>query len=119
MHSLLLKKRSVARNQRVPRHRSIDYWEKHPLPNPEAPLVTPHQFQQDPRAKAADPVMSITYLGLVLILPTKFHPDLSYSKRFPRFPVPLSTPPPQPHRIWLRFKIRALRHEFLINKKFH
>ena len=43
-----------------------------------------------------------------------------HSKRFPRFPVsPSDTPTPQCHQIWSGFKIRALRHEFLLNIKFN
>ena len=40
------------------------------------------------------------------------------SKRFPRFPVSLSNSP-QCQQIWSGFEIRALRHEFLLNIKFH
>ena len=42
-------------------------------------LKIPPQFPKD---SGYGPIMLITYLELVLILPIKFHPDLS-----PRFPV--------------------------------
>ena len=65
----------------------------------------------------SSPVKSITYLRHLLILATKFHPDLSTLRVSQDVQFPPPTPPPQCHKIWSRFKIRALRHEFLLNIK--
>ena len=46
-----------------------------------------------PKKSGSGPVMSITYLGLVLILPTKFHPDLSTLSVFQDFRFPPPAPP--------------------------
>ena len=40
-----------------------------------------------PKESRTSPVTSITYLQYLLVLPTKFHPNL-YTNHFPRFPVP-------------------------------
>ena len=47
-----------------------------------------------PKESGSSPVTSITFLRHLLILPTKFHPDLSHSKKFPRFPGSPSIPHP-------------------------
>ena len=41
-----------------------------------------------------------------------------HSKGFPRFPISSSNSP-QCQQIWSGFEIRALRHEFVLNIKFH
>ena len=55
-----------------------------------------------PKEIGSGPVMSIKYLELVLILPIKFHPDLSTLSVFQdfRFPLhPLMSPDPTIHEI--------------------
>ena len=63
------------------------------------------------------PVMSITYLELVLNLPIKFHPNLSTLNFlqdfwFPRF----SFLPSTPKCVWIRSKLKKdyLRHVFIV-----
>ena len=70
-----------------------------------------------PKESGSSPVSSIMYLRHLLILPTKFHPNLSTLNIFQdfRFPPPTLT---QCHQNWSGFKIRDLRYEFLLNMKF-
>ena len=67
-----------------------------------------------PKESGSSPVRSITYLRHLLILPINFYPDISHSKRFPRFPVSSSNSP-RCHRIWSGFKLRALRFQLLFS----
>ena len=70
-----------------------------------------------PKESGYVPVMSITYLGLVRIFSTKFHPNPSILRVFQDFRSPPNFS--QYHRIRSGFKIRALRHYILPNIKFH
>ena len=70
-----------------------------------------------PKESGSSLVMSIRYLGLFIILPTKFYPDPSTLKCFPRFSISPSNSL-QCHRIRSGFKIRAPRHGVLLNIKF-
>ena len=74
-----------------------------------SPLPTP------PKSGSV-PVMSVTHLGILLILHTKFHPDLSALNVFRDF---RSLPLPPWHWIRSGSKIRDLSYEVLLNMKFH
>ena len=60
--------------------------------------------------------MSKMYLRLLLIFPTKFHPDPSTLSVFHDFRFPPNSP--QCHQILSEFKIRSLRHDILLNINF-
>ena len=63
------------------------------------------------------PVMSITYLELLLILPINFHPDLSTLNFFQDFWFPrFSFLPSTPQSVWIRSKLKKdyLRHVFIV-----
>jgi len=70
-----------------------------------------------PEEVGSGPVMSITYLELVLILSIKFYPDLSTLSVCQDFCFPHS-PLKCP---WIRFelKIEHLRHNIFLYIKFH
>ena len=58
--------------------------------------------------------MSIRYLGLVLILPTNFHPDISTLSVFQDFPFLLPTPPVSLDPVGVQNKSSETRGPFKI-----
>ena len=68
-----------------------------------------------PKESESDTVTSITDQGHLLLLSTKLQPGSSTSSVFQDFPLQL---PPMSKDL-VGFEIRALRHDILLNIKFH
>ena len=87
----------------------------HPITSRSNEIAKTLAIPNSPKESESVPIMPIMYRDLLLILPIKYHPDLSTLSVFQDFYFPSN---PLCTRIWSGFKIRALKHKILQNINF-